>query len=165
MMSRGTCVDADRAPGSARRKMCLRLSTLSLSRRSGSSEGHLTMSGSGGCGPPSCRRQAAAESSLRHIFVLPLSGVLHTALTLRQHKCLRDRCAVQRQSLPRAGGAGRGVPARRAGALTVTRITRDLAFGAEDERGDPATGPARPAIGFSSWRYRRRSSLSSQLKS
>ena len=39
----------------------------------------------------SCCPQTAAEDSLRRIFVLPLSGVLHTALALRQHNCLPFR--------------------------------------------------------------------------
>ena len=33
----------------------------------------------------SCLKQTAAEISLRRIFVLPQSGVLHTALGLHQH--------------------------------------------------------------------------------
>jgi hypothetical protein len=43
-------------------------------------------------------------------------------------------------SLLRAGDAGRGLPARRAGAFLVTG-----ALGAEDGRGNPAAGPARLA--------------------
>ena len=37
------------------------------------------------------RRQTAADHSLRRIFVLSLTGVLHTVLALRQHICPRAR--------------------------------------------------------------------------
>ncbi|MBE3134465.1 MAG: glycosyltransferase family 39 protein, partial [Acidobacteria bacterium] len=48
-----------------------------------------------------------------------------------------DRPSISATPPPRAGGAGRGRPARRAGAPAVTR-----ALGAEDGWGCPATGPA-----------------------
>jgi len=68
--------------------MRLRLGTLSLSRRSGFSQRHLTMSGICVALQPSCFQQTAAGDSLRRIFVPPVNGVLHTALAPRQHNCL-----------------------------------------------------------------------------
>ena len=44
--------------------------------------------------------------------------------------------AVELTTLLRAGGVGRGIPSRHAGAFLVTR-----AFGAEDGWGNPTTGP------------------------
>jgi len=68
--------------------MRLRLGTLSLAQRSGCSRRHLTKSGIGMSQATSWCRQTAADDSLRRIFVVRLSGVLHTALALRQYKCL-----------------------------------------------------------------------------
>src|SRR5262245_50377712 len=63
--------------------MRLRLGTLPLARRSGCSRRHLTKSGPRDVlGRRAERRQTAADYSLRRIFVLPLSVVLHTALAL-----------------------------------------------------------------------------------
>jgi hypothetical protein len=51
-----------------------------------------------------------------------------------------------------AGGAGRGIPARRAGASPVTS-----AFGAEDGWGNPATGPGERQLKCS--RYKAKADL------
>ena len=69
--------------------MRLRLDALPLARRSGICGGlRQAKSGDPVIPPPSFREQTAAETSLRRIFVLPLNGMLHTVLDLRQRNCL-----------------------------------------------------------------------------
>ena len=51
--------------------------------------------------------------------------------------------ALELAKFLQAGGAGRGIPARRAGAIPVTS-----GLGAEDGWGSPATGPGRRQFEF-----------------